>query len=244
MNKKIYKGFKYCQTEPTSKYNYLYKKHITRFNYRLFKINEENRKININKLNHDSKELELNMLISNNKNKIMIIDKRKKYNDIFKAKNTFSNNAMNKTNNKINNNYIGTMSNRKFSLTKTNQFIYKKSFKLNNNQKLCLAPIFLINKDKLKKNRINFENINRNFSSAKSSQRKNQNKMLNIFLEKKNRRRNETEENDMKPKIRFINLKKDLIDETQKINKMFGNYQKQIIEIEKEIKGQINHLYI
>ena len=136
------------------------------------------------------------------------------------------------------------MSNRNFSLTKTNHFSNKKSFKLNNNQKLCLAPIFLINKDKLKKNRINFKNINRNFSSAKSSQRKNQNKMLNAFLEKKNRRRNETEENDMKPKIRFINLKKDLIDETQKINKMFGNYQKQIIEIEKEIKGQINHLYI
>ena len=48
----------------------------------------------------------------------------------------------------------------------------------------------------------------------------------------------------MKPKMRFINLKKDLLDETLKINKMFSNYRRQIIEIEKEIKGQINRLYI
>ena len=69
-------------------------------------------------------------------------------------------------------------------------------------------------------------------------------KILNKFLEKKNKRRSETEENDMKPKIRFINFKKELLDETLKINKMFGNYRRQIIEIEKEIKGQINRLYI
>ena len=79
-----------------------------------------------------------------------------------------------------------------------------------------------------------------------TSQRKNQkqNNILNKYLKKKNKRRSETEENDMKPKMRFINLKKDLLDETLKINKMFGNYRRQIIEIEKEIKGQINRLYI
>ena len=75
-------------------------------------------------------------------------------------------------------------------------------------------------------------------------QKKKRNTILNEFLKKKNKRRSETEENDMKPKIRFINIKKDLLDETLKINKMFGTYRKQIIQKEKEIKGQISHLYV
>jgi len=51
------------------------------------------------------------------------------------------------------------------------------------------------------------------------------------------------EENDMKPKIRFINLKKELIDENLKINKMHGIFQKQILEAEKILKNKLSHLY-
>ena len=64
---------------------------------------------------------------------------------------------------------------------------------------------------------------------------KNKNKILNnLFFE--NKRRSETEENDMKPKYRFINIKKELLEETTKINKMFISFGKQIKQIEKEIK--------
>ena len=62
----------------------------------------------------------------------------------------------------------------------------------------------------------------------------------NIF---ENRKRKEMEENDMKPKIRFINLKKELIDENLKINKMHGIFQKQILEAEKILKNKLSHLY-
>ena len=102
----------------------------------------------------------------------------------------------------------------------------------------------MTHKSKFEKDKSNCISIRKNLSSAKPSIRKTQNKILNEFLKKNNKRRSETEENDMKPKIRFINLKKELLDETFKINRMFGNYRKQIIEKEKEIKGQINHLYI
>ena len=40
----------------------------------------------------------------------------------------------------------------------------------------------------------------------------------------------------MKPKYRFINIKKELLEETTKINKMFISFGKQIKQIEKEIK--------
>ena len=124
--------------------------------------------------------------------------------------------------------------------------IFKKAINETDNKNLCLAPIYFFLKKKSRKNKINNINIRKNLSSSKPLQKKNQNQnnILNKFLEKKNKRRSETEENDMKPKMRFINLKKDLLDETLKINKMFGNYRRQIIEIEKEIKGQINRLYI
>ena len=165
-------------------------------------------------------------------------------NYFLKTLKTFSNialrNSINKTNNYLPNRNIGNISKRK-----NNRIFYEKSIKNNtNNQKLCLVPVFLFHKNKIKKNEIDLINVRKNIYSAKSSKRKNTNRILNDFLNKKNKRRNETEENDMKPKIRFINFKKDLLDENLKINKMFGNYQRQIIELEKEIKGQINHLYI
>ena len=44
------------------------------------------------------------------------------------------------------------------------------------------------------------------------------------------------DENDMKPKIMFINLKKDLLEQTLKINRMFSLFNKQIKENEKSIR--------
>ena len=40
----------------------------------------------------------------------------------------------------------------------------------------------------------------------------------------------------MKPKTRFVNLKRDLLDEKLKINKMFINFQKQLLENKKLLK--------
>ena len=45
-----------------------------------------------------------------------------------------------------------------------------------------------------------------------------------------------TDENDMKPKFRFINLKKDLLEENLKINKMFAEFNREISEKEKSLK--------
>ena len=231
---------KYFKTEPNYPSNKLNKEIIKQFNYRLFIINEENRKIHLNNLDYNKKEMKVNMIIKSQKNENF----NNTNNYFLKTLKTFSNialrNSINKTNNYLPNRNIGNISKRK-----NNRIFYEKSIKNNtNNQKLCLVPVFLFHKNKIKKNEIDLINIRKNIYSAKSSKRKNTNRILNDFLNKKNKRRNETEENDMKPKIRFINFKKDLLDENLKINKMFGNYQRQIIELEKEIKGQINHLYI
>ena len=77
------------------------------------------------------------------------------------------------------------------------------------NKNLCLAPIYFFLNNKSRKNKINNINIRKNLSSSKPLQKKNQNQnnILNKYLKKKNKRRSETEENDMKPKMRFINLK-------------------------------------
>ena len=130
--------------------------------------------------------------------------------------------------------------------SKNDKKLFYEKINKNNNEtnNLILAPVFFLHKNKLKKNKNNFVDIRKTLFSTKSLQNKKQNEILNEFLKKKNKRRSETEENDMKPKIRFINFKKELLDETLKINKMFGTYRKQIIQKEKEIKAQISHLYI
>ena len=40
----------------------------------------------------------------------------------------------------------------------------------------------------------------------------------------------------MKPKIRFMNLKRDLLEENFKINKMFTDFNREIAEKEKSLK--------
>jgi len=231
---------KYVKTESNCGKIKLFKDEMNQFNYRLFKSNEKNRKNNLNM----NKRQKLNIILKNNNNDNTYY---------LKTLTNFTNIALRNTINKEKNessikyNYLPTMNVNYFPKSRIKKIIFKKTFPETDNKHLCLVPVYFLHKNKLKQNKTNNINTNRNILfSAKSLKIKtlNQNKILNKFLNKKNKRRSETEENDMKPKIRFINFKKELLDETLKINKMFGNYRRQIIEIEKEIKGQINRLYI
>jgi hypothetical protein len=231
---------KYVKTESNCGKNKLFKDEMTQFNYRLFKSNEKNRKNNL----YMNKRQKLNIILKNNNN-----DNTYHLKTLTNFTNIALRNTINKEKNEssIKYNYLPTMNINYFPKSRIKKIIFKKTFPETDNKNLCLVPVYFLHKNKLKQNKTNNINTNRkNLSSAKSLKIKtlNQNKILNKFLNKKNKRRSETEENDMKPKIRFINFKKELLDETLKINKMFGNYRRQIIEIEKEIKGQINRLYI
>ena len=236
---------KYFRTESNYKKNNLYLDKINQFSYSLFKINDENRKKFLN-----NKEILLDAVITNytNSNNIRFSnrfnDDNKKNNYNLKNMNNFFNNFLKDSKNKSTKN--SSMGFNIFSKNNKELFpeLNNKDNKETNNQQLILVPVFFHNKNKLKKNENNFLDSRKVLSSANSLQKKKRNTILNEFLKKKNKRRSETEENDMKPKIRFINIKKDLLDETLKINKMFGTYRKQIIQKEKEIKGQISHLYV
>jgi len=85
--------------------------------------------------------------------------------------------------------------------------------------------------------------INNKFNTRSTKGRNNYkpiyyNKTINDFLDRRifnkkfsiNKRRTVIEENDMKPKIRFTSFKKDLLEENQKINKMFITFQRQLIK--------------
>ena len=221
------KKIKYFKTESNSKRNRIYKDEMKQFNYRLFKLNEENKKIKIDKLFLGENELALNLRIKSSK----------KVNDIrtFKRKNNYilttmyTNNSNISLSNKINNN---------ISINKNKNQI--------NNHNMCLVPLFY-HKHKLYEKEISLKSSNEKFFIN----HKNYKNHYNGFLERKkfgkniieNKKRNEAEENDMKPKIRFINLKKDLIDENLKIYKMYGTFQKQILEAEKILKNKLSHLY-
>ena len=98
-----------------------------------------------------------------------------------------------------------------------------------NNLSLCLVPALFHHKN--------------NFNTCSTKGRNNYkpiyyNKTINDFLDRRifnkkfsiNKRRTVIEENDMKPKIRFTSFKKDLLEENQKINKMFITFQRQLIK--------------
>ena len=235
---------KYFRTESNYKKNNLYLDKINQFSYSLFKINDENRKKFLN-----NKEILLDAIITNytNSNNIKFPkrfnDDNKKNNYNLKSMNNSFNNFLKDSKNKsTKNSSIG------FNIfSKNNKELFpelnNKDNKETNNQQLILVPVFFHNKNKLKKNENNFLDSRKVLSSANSLQKKKRNTILNEFLKKKNKRRSETEENDMKPKIRFINLKKELIDENLKINKMHRIFQKQILEAEKILKNKLSHLY-
>ena len=141
------------------------------------------------------------------------------------------------------------------SLEKECSFIHNsiKDRKIN----LCLVPLIhsyrhKINKYNNMKHRIFssiFNNINNNnkniriktFSKTSSSYYKNRSKSKYIINTKINKEYKDTkeekdEENDMEPKIRFKNLKKELIQENLKINKMFFDFNKEILNKKNLIK--------
>lgn len=234
------KKYNYIQTSPNSKINNDdYKNRFNLFNYRLFNVNEENKKLNINKLSHKiGKELSLDLII-NNKYRNRIKVKNKLIDNTQNNNNKNNNNCFYKSLNYFNNNIIqkSYKSHKKNNITTTRIISSFKRIKNNNNatnMNICLIPFLYIskNKKKIKKQKLNY--LKENFPIQKNLN-KNKNKILNnLFFE--NKRRNETEENDMKPKYRFINIKKELLEETTKINKMFISFGKQIKQIEKEIK--------
>ena len=240
------KRIKYFKTESNSVKNNLIKNKILQFNYKLFQINQENRKINLNKLSLDKKDIDLNITIKSHKNNEntktinnLYINRLNNYN--LNVINTFSNKEFKNTiTNRNNNSYIK-------SKYKTKDINQNKTYYKNNsfNNGFCLLPIYHKYKNQFKQNKKNLIDLN---VEKKNICLKNKNRINNGFYKPKilnmygNKRRNETEDNDMKAKIRFINLKSDLLDENLKINKMFGTFQKQILELEKILNSKMNHL--
>ena len=191
---------KYFKTEYNNNKHTSYKDEKIQINYNLFKYNEENKKSKLNKLFLDRNEHKIKFIIKNNKNE----------NNISINKETL----IRRRNNSILNSHSqkGARINNKF-----------------NNLSLCLVPVLFHHKN--------------NFNTCSTKGRNNYkpiyyNKTINDFLDRRifnkkfsiNKRRTVIEENDMKPKIRFTNIKKDLLEENQKINKMFITFQRQLIK--------------
>ena len=191
---------KYFKTEYNNNKHISYKDEKIQINYNLFKYNEENKKSKLNKLFLDRNEHKIKFIIKNNKNE----------NNISINKETL----IRRRNNSILNSHSqkGARINNKF-----------------NNLSLCLVPVLFHHKN--------------NFNTRSTKRRNNYkpiyyNKTINDFLDRRifnkkfsiNKRRTVIEENDMKPKIRFTSFKKDLLEENQKINKMFITFQRQLIK--------------
>ena len=226
-NKKMMKYFKH---DLYKKKNKLFRNEITQFNFRLFKINEKNKEMNLNKLSYDKKQISLSVTNKNNsrENNIKTIfdyKTKKRNNNILHTLNKFSEIVSYKSVKNKNNNYSQRV-----------DYINKNNTKLNNfiNLKLCLVPISYHQKNK----------SNKKEKAPKFYCRKKfYNKTINKFFDKNildndffRNKKTETEEDDMKPKTRFVNLKRDLLDEKLKINKMFINFQKQLLENKKLLK--------
>ena len=101
------KKYNYIQTSPNSKINNDdYKNRFNLFNYRLFNVNEKNKKLNINKLSHKiGKELSLDLII-NNKDRNRIKVKNKLIDNTQNNNNKNNNNCFYKSLNYFNNNII------------------------------------------------------------------------------------------------------------------------------------------
>ena len=248
------KKIKYFKTESNSIKNNLLKNKILQLNYKLFEINQENRKVNLNKLILDKKDIDLKISIKSHKNKKISKTKNNLYinrlnNYNLNITNTFSNTKMKNSITSRNdrsyiNNFHKRSNNTETKYTNNNKTYYKNNFF---NNEFGLFPVSHKYKNKFTQNEMNLNDLNgkKDMIYFKLKNKKIFNngffkpKILNKYGKK---RRNETEDNDMKAKIRFINLKRDLLDENLKINKMFGTFQKQILELEKTINSKLNHL--
>ena len=157
---------------------------------------------------------------------------------------------------------------------KINRVLEKNKDKTENNKvNLCLVPLFHLynykftkfnnkknnsilknnlfnNKYDVTKNIISETLTKTDFSSQHNIKNDSLKKMSNIYKIKlkKESSDSKTEENDMEPKIRFNNLKKALLQENLKINKMFIDFSKQISDKENLIringKRRNKHLYL
>jgi hypothetical protein len=122
---------------------------------------------------------------------------------------------------------------------------YKDNSNNSNKISLCLVPLVGLHKYKIKKNN------NKNFISNKAHSEKNNiygklvktepnsKKVIGNDLLRKNRKIYKIKmmkENDMEPKFRFTHFKKQLLQETLKINKMFNDFNKQISDKQKIIR--------
>ena len=263
-NKRKIKHFKTesaLKSKDLSKISPLKKKIINQFNYRLFKLNENYRLFNNNIPHCNSRDLFSNIKVKNYSNNSI---KNINITNTNSKKNYFNNNYS-KTSNYINSQYYPSKSNfnkhiqkNKYYFSKTNDSKSQKKFdnRIENKLNVCLIPLYYLNKNKdskLKKRKKILEN---NFYNDKGELYKNNNdidilsrtnytnfkgallKKNNNFLKirMKTNMDSRTDENDMKPKFRFINLKKDLLEENLKINKMFAEFNREISEKEKSLK--------
>ena len=241
------------------------KEKLHKLNYKLYKYNELNRKTNKRILYEvNEKDLFSNIIIQNKKNYIKnlyqlntdseSIDNNNNYNYIKPLKNFHTHDNICKYTMKVFPKNIRR--NKFYSLKKTNYLPkmtcsnYIKNHNenispINNHNKekinLCLVPLLQLYKKKfnVQKNKCRINLNNREISENNSYYNKTiytklknkwKNRMKKDLLESK------IDENDMKPKNRFINLKKELLEQTLKINRMFVVFNKQIKEKEKTIK--------
>ena len=112
-----------------------------------------------------------------------------------------------------------------------------QSKKREKNKPLNIKTLYNNNDNNIIINKIKASFSKKNFRKKLEKKKK----FLTIRINKTNIDSN-NEENDMKPKIRFINLKKDLKEETFKINKMFDFFNKQINEQQKKIQYIGKHM--
>ena len=283
---------KYLQTESNSKNkdflssSNVNKEIIHKFNYKLFKLNEQNKINNINYSFHFNKEDYLSGNIDHNMNKIISVKNLKecksnshnkdinfiktinyfhpKYpetgysaknfkNKLYKSNNLFKyfspNNKSNlprKIFNLINNNRTNYSLDKSVNKNKDSSN-YKDKSNNNNKISLCLIPIIGLHKYKIQ----NKKNYNKNYISNIAHSEKNnlyekmvktepnKKKVVGNDLLRKNRKIYKIKmmkENDMEPKFRFTHFKKQLLQETLKINKMFNDFNKQISDKQKIIR--------
>ena len=263
ISNKVNKKIKHFKTENNLKGKYSYnfssdKNLFTKFKYRLFKLNIKKRLLNMNNIQHfNDKDLFTNILVKN-------YNKGNNINNLHNNINVYarSTNYINKQNNS-NKNSFKDLNNKNILRMKTSPVSkimhIKKQKNRINNINLALIPLNDINKNKciklnkkriflkdglynnkgelFKKNDIYDKFIKTNYTSTYKVLFKNQKKFLKKREQKeKGSLDSKNEENDMKPKIRLINLKKDLLEENLKINRMFADFNREIAEREKSLK--------
>ena len=125
---------------------------------------------------------------------------------------------------------------------------YKENSNSNNKISLCLVPLIGLHKYKIQNKKKNNKNyISNNPLSEKRNSiygkvvktEPNSKKVVGNDLLRKNRKIYKIKmmkENDMEPKYRFTNFKKELLQETLKINKMFNDFNKQLSDKQKSIR--------